>query len=153
MCKIMKKATLILSTMFLLSFSVCCQTSQSNDGKIEHLTVETFKQKVLNYKAGQNAWNYLGEKPCIIDFYADWCRPCRMLSPELEKIAEEYKNEIIVYKVNTEEQRELSSLFSITSIPALLFVPMEGEPTMLRGYRDSTMLDQSVREILLKDNK
>lgn len=123
---------------------------QAETGKIELLTVASFKQKVMNYDNGQYDWNYIGSKPCIIDFYADWCRPCRMLSPELEKIAERFKSEIIVYKIDTEKEKELAHLFGISSIPALLFVPANnGKPTMLRGYRTAAQLEEEVKSILL----
>lgn len=125
--------------------------SHAQSGKIELLTATTFKQKVMNYDNGQYDWNYIGSKPCIIDFYADWCRPCRMLSPELEKIAEKFKGEIVVYKIDTEKEKELARLFGISSIPALLFVPSNnGKPTMLRGYRTAAQLEEEVKSILLK---
>jgi len=120
------------------------------ESNIELLTAATFKQKVMNYDNGQYDWKYIGTKPCIIDFYADWCRPCRMLSPELEKIAEKYKGKIVVYKIDTEKEKELARLFNISSIPALLFVPSaDKKPSMLRGYRDATQLEEEVKTILL----
>lgn len=157
----MKKLSFIVMLLFVATIGVASQTKKGNEKEtksevvIEKLTSETFKQKVMPYKAGQNVWNYIGKKPAIIDFYADWCRPCKMLAPELQKIAEKYNGEIVVYKVNTDEQRELAGLFSVSSIPALLFIPIDGEPTMLRGYRDSDALDKSVQEILIpkKSNK
>ena len=128
------------------------QTSEKGkpESNIELLTAATFKQKVMNYDNGQYDWKYIGTKPCIIDFYADWCRPCRMLSPELEKIAEKYKGKIVVYKIDTEKEKELARLFNISSIPALVFVPSaDKKPSMLRGYRDATQLEEEVKTILL----
>ncbi len=150
------KRIYLFAIMYLISiFSVFGQTTHSNnnqgtDVKIEMLTVETFKNKITQYGDGKNEWNYLGSKPCIIDFYASWCRPCRMLSPELQKIANKYKKQIVVYKIDTEAQRELASLFSISSIPALLFIPIgDKQPIMLRGYRDANQLEKEVEKYLL----
>lgn len=147
--------------LFVATIGATSQTTKSKEKNakgevvIEKLTSETFKQKVMPYKAGQNNWNYVGKKPAIIDFYADWCRPCKMLAPELQKIAEKYDGQIVVYKINTDEQRELAGLFSVSSIPALLFIPMDGQPTMLRGYQDFDALDKAVQELLApkKSNK
>ena len=91
---------------------------------LEHLTVDTFKEKVFNYENSKD-WKFEGNKPAIIDFYADWCGPCKMVAPILEELQEEYGDKLTIYKVNTEEQRELSAVFGIQSIPSLLFIPME----------------------------
>ena len=103
-----------------------------------HLTKAEFLQKVANYEQNPTEWKYLGDKPCIIDFYADWCGPCKMIAPILEELAEEYKGEIYVYKINTEEQQELAQAFAIKSIPTLLFVPMNEAPQLVRGALPKT---------------
>ncbi len=90
---------------------------------IEHLTKETFKSKVFNYEKNKE-WKFEGEKPCIIDFYADWCGPCKMVAPVLEELAKDFDGKMDVYKVNTEEEQELASVFGIRSIPSFLFVPV-----------------------------
>lgn len=158
----MKKLSFIAVLLFAVVISCASQTTKGKDkgsdkkeASIEKLTTETFKQKIMPYKTGQNTWNYVGKKPAIIDFYADWCRPCRMLAPELQKIADKYDGQIVVYKIDTEDQRELAGLFAVSSIPALLFIPMEGQPTMLRGYQDFDALDKTVQELLIpkKSNK
>jgi thioredoxin len=97
------------------------------------LTKEEFLNKVANYKESPNEWKYLGDKPAIIDFYASWCGPCKMLSPILDEIAGEYKDSIIVYKVNTEKEQELAAVFGIKSIPTLLFIPLNETPQMTQG--------------------
>lgn len=99
---------------------------------LEHLTAETFKQKVFNYELNKE-WKFEGNKPAVIDFYADWCGPCKMVAPILEELSTEYAGKIDIYKVNTEDERELSSVFGIQSIPSILFVPVNGQPQMAMG--------------------
>ncbi|MFB6320413.1 thioredoxin [Saccharicrinis sp. FJH54] len=99
---------------------------------IEHLTDETFKTKVFNWVDNKD-WKFEGEKPAVIDFYADWCGPCKMVAPILEELADEYAGKIDIYKVDTEAQREVSSIFGIQSIPSILFVPVDGQPQMAMG--------------------
>ncbi|MFB6343361.1 thioredoxin [Saccharicrinis sp. FJH2] len=99
---------------------------------IEHLTDETFKSKVFNWVENKD-WKFEGEKPAVIDFYADWCGPCKMVAPILEELADEYAGKIDIYKVDTEAQREVSSIFGIQSIPSILFVPVDGQPQMAMG--------------------
>jgi thioredoxin 1 len=98
----------------------------------EHLSKETFLKKVFNYEANKE-WKFEGEKPCVIDFYADWCGPCKMVAPVLEELANDFDGKINVYKVNTEEEQDLASAFGIRSIPSFLFVPAEGQPQMAMG--------------------
>ncbi len=99
---------------------------------IEHLNEETFKAKVFNYEENKD-WKFEGDKPCLIDFYADWCGPCKMVAPILEELNEEYKGKLNIFKVNTEEQQQLAGMFGVQSIPSLLFVPKEGQPQMAQG--------------------
>ncbi len=115
---------------------------------MEHLTKETFIQKVFNYEENKE-WKFEGDKPCLIDFYADWCQPCKMVAPVLEELAEEYKGQINIYKVDTEDQQELSAAFGIRSIPSLLFCPKEGQPQMAQGALPKESLKQAIEEILL----
>lgn len=97
------------------------------------LTKSDFLAKVMNYEENQTEWVFEGDKPCLIDFYADWCAPCRTTSPILEELAEEYKGKIDIYKIDTEKERELAAVFGVQSLPTFLFVPMEGKPTMSSG--------------------
>jgi len=117
---------------------------------MEHLTEQTFKEKIFNFEKNKE-WMYEGELPCIIDFYADWCSPCRMLAPVLEDISTDYAGKVNVYKVNTEEEQELSAAFNIQSIPSLLFCPVEGPPQMLMGSLPKQSLKQAINDILLKE--
>ena len=115
--------------------------------KLEHLTNETFKEKVFNYEANKD-WKFEGEVPAIIDFYADWCGPCKVVAPLLEELKDEYGDKLEIYKVNTEEERELSSVFGIQSIPSLLFIPKEGQPQMAMGALPKETFKQAISEVL-----
>jgi thioredoxin 1 len=115
--------------------------------KLEHLTNETFKEKIFNYEVNKD-WKFLGTTPAIIDFYADWCGPCKVIAPILEELKEEYGDKLDIFKVNTEEQRELSSIFGIQSIPSLLFIPKEGQPQMAMGALPKETFKQAISEVL-----
>jgi thioredoxin 1 len=115
---------------------------------MEHLTKETFRTKVFDFEKNKE-WEFEGELPCIIDFYADWCAPCRMVSPILEGLAKEYDGKIHVFKVNTEEEPELSAMFGIRSIPSLLFVPRTGKPQMATGALPKEAFVEAISSVLL----
>lgn len=112
-----------------------------------HLTKEEFKSKVFDYEKNKE-WKFNGDIPCIIDFYADWCAPCKMVAPILEDISEEYAGKLNVYKVNTEQEQELASVFGIRSIPSMLFVPKTGNPQMAVGALPQASLENAIREVL-----
>ena len=114
---------------------------------IEHLTAETFKEKVFDYENNKE-WNYEGDKPCIIDFYADWCQPCKMVAPVLEELAGEYEGKLDIYKIDTESEKELAGIFGIQSIPSLLFVPREGQPQMAQGALPKETFEKAFKEVL-----
>jgi thioredoxin 1 len=114
---------------------------------VEHLTKETFLNKVFNFEKNKE-WKFEGEKPCVIDFYADWCGPCKMVSPVLEDLAKEYNGKIDVFKVNTEEELELASAFGIRSIPSFLFVPAEGQPQMALGALPKDTFEKAFKDVL-----
>ena len=114
---------------------------------IEHLTLDTFKEKVFNFTDNKE-WKFEGDKPCIIDFYADWCGPCKMVAPILEELSKEYDGKLNVYKVDTEDQRELAGIFGIQSIPSLLFVPKEGQPQMAMGALPKETFIQAFKDVL-----
>lgn len=118
--------------------------------KTIHLTKSEFLQKVVDFEKNSKEWNYLGDKPAIVDFYASWCGPCKSLSPVLEELAEKYGGKIYIYKVNTEEEMDLASAFGISSIPTLLFIPMGKEPQMARGALPKFQLEKIIEDFLLK---
>jgi len=114
---------------------------------LEHLTQTTFKEKVFNFELNKD-WKYEGKVPCMIDFYADWCGPCKMVAPVLEELQKEYGDDLVIYKVNTEEERELSAMFGIQSIPSLLFVPVEGQPQMAMGALPKASFEKAIADVL-----
>ncbi len=120
--------------------------SKKND-MTEHLTKETFLSKVFNYEKNAE-WKYEGGKPCIIDFYADWCGPCKMVAPVLEELAKDFEGKIDVYKVNTEEELELAGVFGIRSIPSFLFVPTSGHPQMAMGALPKETFVKAFKDVL-----
>ena len=137
-------------------------TSHNSDGgsdkstgkvELEHLTAQTFKLKVMDYEKNPQQWVFEGDKPAIVDFYADWCRPCRMIAPILEELSVEYEGQIDVYKVDTEAQRELASVFGIQSLPTVLFIPLQGKPTMQKGALPKESYKQIIDEFMLKKNQ
>lgn len=128
------------------------QNGQKQEKTI-HLTKAEFLQKVYNYETSPGTWKYEGDKPCIIDFYASWCGPCKMIAPILEELAAEYEGQIYIYKINTEEERELATAFGIQSIPTLLFVPVDGQPQMARGAMPKETLEEAIKTILLPASK
>ena len=113
----------------------------------EHLTKETFLTKVFNYETNKE-WKFEGDRPCIIDFYADWCGPCKMVAPILEELSKEYEGKLDVYKVDTEQETELASVFGIRSIPSLLFVPKEGQPQMAMGALPKESFIKAFKDVL-----
>lgn len=113
---------------------------------VEHLTLESFKEKVFDYENNKE-WKYKGTEPCLIDFYADWCGPCKMIAPILDELSNEYEGKIKIYKINTEHEQELAAMFGIRSIPSLLFVPMGAEPQMAAGALGKQGFKEAFKEI------
>ncbi|KUL06265.1 MAG: Thioredoxin [Proteiniphilum sp. 51_7] len=126
------------------------QNSEIKMVKTIKLTRADFLTKVANFEANPEKWVYLGDKPCIIDFYADWCGPCKMVAPILEELAAEYEDEIYIYKVDTEAEQQLAAEFGIRSIPSLLFCPMGEAPQMAQGALPKEAFKQAIEEVLLK---
>ncbi len=126
------------------------QKTENSMAKTIKLTRADFLTKVANIEANPEKWEYLGDKPCIIDFYADWCGPCKMVAPILEELAAEYDGEIYIYKVDTEAEQQLAAEFGIRSIPSLLFCPMGEAPQMAQGALPKDAFKQAIEELLLK---
>ena len=114
---------ILIGVLFLGSLNLMAQDKEK--AKVEPLNVESFKAKVYNYDNNPEEWVFEGSEPCVIDFYADWCRPCKMVAPIMDELAEDYDGKIKIYKVNTDKQKELAGLFGVRSIPSILFVPMD----------------------------
>lgn len=114
---------------------------------LEHLTKDTFLTKVFNFETNKE-WKYEGEKPCVIDFYADWCGPCKMIAPILEDLAMDFDGKLDIYKVNTEEEIELAAVFGIRNIPSILFVPVAGQPQMALGALPKEIFIRAFKDVL-----
>ena len=129
---------------------------QSNKSKIEkkmaatQLNKEEFLKKVYNYEANPKAWKFEGDKPCIVDFFATWCGPCKALSPVLEELAEEYAGKVDFYKVDVDKAEDLAGAFGIRSIPTLLFIPLKGQPQITQGALPKQQLKEIIEKELLK---
>lgn len=117
--------------------------------KTINLTKNDFLTKVVNYEANPNEWKYLGDKPAIIDFYASWCGPCKVIAPILEELAAEYGDSIYIYKIDTDKEQDLAAAFNIRSIPTLLFVPMNGMPQVAQGALPKASLKEAIDKVLL----
>ena len=146
------KTSLFLVLAFWMTNSFA---GSAEEALVQQLTKAGFFQKVMDFEKNPNTWKYSGTLPCIVDFYADWCGPCRQASPILEELAQKYKGQIVVYKVNTDQEKELAEAFRIQGIPAFLWVPRNGKPTMSSGVannREETraMFEKMIREVLLK---
>lgn len=124
------------------------QANEGEDGKIIHITAEYMREHIYDYTANPQEWVYKGDKPAIIDFYADWCGPCRSLSPKLEQVAKKYAGKLTVYKVNVDNEKELASLFGVRSIPMVLFVPVKGIPTQTMGNLPMESIEEAIAQIM-----
>lgn len=144
--------SILISSLFFIncrSENPKAEASKSSSGSsIVMLDNESFKKLVFNYEVNKE-WKYEGDMPAIIDFYADWCAPCRQLSPLVEEIAREYAGKIVVYKVDTEKEKALSQSIGITGLPTLLFIPAKGQPQVSMGLLPKASLVKAINEILL----
>ena len=147
----------ILLFIVLLASSV---TAKSNPGTVDEsavmkITKAEFLKNIMDYEKNPKVWKYAGTLPCVVDFYADWCAPCRLASPVLEELAKKYKGQIVVYKVNTDQEKELAGVFQISGIPAFLWVPLTGNPTMKSGVPNNPtaikeQFESMINNLLLK---
>ena len=150
------KGLFLISVVLLL---VSCSMSAKSDknetekvaaqGEVVVLDKANFLTKVYNYEKNQSEWVYEGEKPCIVDFYADWCGPCKKVAPILKELAGEYKNDIIIYKINVDNEKELAAAFGIQSIPTLLFIPAKGKPQLAQGALSKEQFVEQINGFLL----
>ena len=152
----MKKLVLIILAFISVTLNACSNNPAGEpggntitEGQVNKLTAEDFQKLVWDYKKNPENWTFKGDMPVIIDFYADWCRPCKMVAPILEELSKEYKGKVRIYKVNTDEQRELAGLFNINSIPAVLFVPKNDKPRMSVGAMQKESYVEMIHTVLL----
>ena len=136
--------------LFLLSLGLSYAAAED----VVYLTTEQFKQRVFDYSA-EREWKYRGDKPCVIDFYTTWCGPCKRLAPIMEELSQTYCDRVVFYKVDTERERELAYQFQISSIPQVLYIPVEGKPVLLKGLYPKETIVKIIEEQLLtgKDKK
>ncbi|RLD68005.1 MAG: thioredoxin [Bacteroidetes bacterium] len=137
----------MINKVILIAFVFLGIGISANAQKPIHLNEETFKEKVFNYETNKE-WKFEGNKPVIVDFYADWCGPCKRVAPTLEELAKEYEGKIIIYKVNTDKNPNVSRAFGISGIPAFLFVPKNGTPSMATGALPKETFVKAINEVL-----
>ncbi|MCD8091748.1 MAG: thioredoxin domain-containing protein [Bacteroides sp.] len=156
MKKVMTMVALILAST--LTYACADGAKQQNsteakeaqaEGNVIVMNKDMFLKDVFDYEKSQE-WKYKGDKPAIIDLYADWCGPCRLTSPIMKDLAKEYAGKIVIYKVNVDKEKELAALFNATSIPLFVFIPMKGEPQLFRGAADKATYKKAIDDFLLK---
>ena len=145
----MKKAILIAMVMLTAVFTANAQ-DKKEDSKVKQLTYKEFIKKVWNFENNPNTFIYKGDLPAVIDFYADWCGPCRRVAPIMEKMAEEYDGRLLVFKVNVDQEKELAAAFQVKSIPMVLFIALEGQTMMQVGAMQEAEYKKVVEEHLIK---
>lgn len=131
--------------------STASTEADQNKIKPEHLTLKSFKEKVWDFEANPDEWVYKGDAPAVIDFYADWCGPCKLIAPIMEELANEYKGRVKIYKINTDKEQDLARAFGIRGIPSVLFTPLEGRPMMQSGAMQKQDYVKIIEEQLLKN--
>lgn len=145
----MKKNILLIFVCFFVNIIYANSLNTENSTLVKHLTKVEFFEKVYNYEKNPDKWIYEGDKPAIIDFYATWCGPCKVVAPILEELAKEYAGKIVIYKIDTDKERELSAAFGISSIPTILFIPLKGDPQIAQGALPKETLKRAIDEFLL----
>ena len=145
----MKKIIASLIVFFALVSTLSAQT-QKEESSVIQMNKQMFLDKVFDYTTGATEWKYLGNKPCVIDFYATWCGPCRMVTPILKDLAKEYGEKIVIYKVDTDKEKELSMAMGIQSLPTIVFIPQSGQPQVIVGAADKATFKRAIDEVLLK---
>ena len=144
----MKKIVASLIVFFALVSTLSAQT-QKEESSVIQMNKQMFLDKVFDYTTGATEWKYLGNKPCVIDFYATWCGPCRMVAPILKDLAKEYGDSIVIYKVDTDKEKELSMAMGIQSLPTIVFIPKTGQPQIIVGAADKSTFRRAIDEVLL----
>lgn len=157
---------LIISILIITAFSCSSKSADEknesepkienkydNQGKVIQMNKSMFIDLVMDYENNKQNWNFKGQKPCIIDFYADWCRPCKIVAPIMEELAKEYEGKLNIYKVNVDQEKELAGVFQVQSIPSILFCPKEGNPAIQPGALSKEQYKQIIDEFLMKSVK
>lgn len=142
--------TIFASILMMIAFccTACAQTAK--EASVIPMNKQMFIDKVFDYSSGATEWKYKGNQPAIIDFYATWCGPCRMISPILKDLAKEYADKVVIYKVDTDKEKELSAAMGIQSLPTIVFIPVTGQPQVIVGAADKATFKRAIDEVLLK---
>ena len=158
----MKKSSFIILVLSVVMLASCKNAANTNDsssklankfdnqGKVMQTNKLNFLDVIMDYEKNPHSWVFKGEKPCVVDFYADWCKPCKMVAPIMEELAKEYEGKINIYKVNIDNEKELAQFFQIESIPAILFVPQNGNPSMQAGAMSKEQYKQLFENLISK---
>lgn len=141
----MKKKFFLSAVLLLMTVSACAQ-NKTESSKVKTLTYNEFIKKIWDFETNPTTFVYKGKLPAVIDFYADWCGPCRKVAPILEKLANEYDGKLLVYKINVDNEKALSSVFQVKSIPMVLFIPTQGQPMMQVG----AMKEEGYRQVIVE---
>lgn len=131
--------------LFVLFIALLCANAQA---EVKYITTDEFRKNVFDYRT-DTVWNYKGNKPCVIDFYTTWCGPCKRLAPIMEELSETYKGKVLFYNADTEKERELAYVFRISSIPQVLYIPVKGQPILLKGLYPKENIVSIIEEQLL----
>lgn len=154
MKKVLVMVALVMVSVIVYAFNDCGESNQgkkevTGNGEVVVMDKEMFLKDIFDFEKSKE-WKYKGDKPAIIDLYADWCSPCRQTAPIMKELAKEYAGKIVIYKVNVDKQKELAALFNATSIPLFVFIPMKGEPQLFRGAADKATYKKAIDGFLLK---
>jgi thioredoxin len=144
----MKRLKFLFAIPVMLLIGTCTNAQSKGEGEVVMLNKADFLTKVFNYEKQSEEWKYEGTKPCIIDFYADWCGPCKMIAPIMKELAATYKDEIIFYKIDVDVEQELAAVFGVSSIPLVLYIPMEGQPKAALGARPKEEMLEAINSVL-----
>lgn len=146
----MKKALFTLALCILFGASNFAQEEKKSEPAVKQLTYSEFIKTIWDFEKNTDAFTYKGKLPAVIDFYADWCGPCRRVGPIMEKMANEYEGKLLVYKVNVDNEKQLASVFGVRSIPMVLFIPVKGKPMAQTGALQEEQYKQIIEKELLK---
>jgi thioredoxin 1 len=151
----MKYSIFLSIILFASTLATKANAGTTDEGAVMKITKAEFLKQIMDYETNPKVWKYAGTLPCVVDFYADWCAPCRLASPVLEELAKKYKGQIVVYKVNTDQEKELAGAFGISGIPSFLWVPKTCTPTMKSGVPNNPaaikeQFEKMINEFLLK---
>ena len=149
----MKRTLASLIVLFALFTTLCAQSAKEEKkeevASVIQMDKEMFLKKVFDYTTGATEWKYQGDKPAVIDFYATWCGPCRSIAPVMKDLAKEYGDSIVIYKVDTDKEKELSMAMGIQSLPTIVFIPKTGQPQIIVGAADKSTFRRAIDEVLL----